>query len=86
MTKGDIYTKQLINEILEDGCLDLNPRPHYEDEVLVDARIVTDLNGKVIELNEKQGLEKRGDKWYLLTPAHTLSINHKMLSYDLSKG
>lgn len=86
MTKGDIYTKQLVKEILEDGCLDQNPRPHYEDEVLVDEDVVTDLNGNVIQLNEKQKLEKRGDKWVLLTPAHTLSINHKMLSYDLSKG
>lgn len=52
MTKGDIYTKELIQEIMEDGCLDKNPRPHYEDG----------------------------------TPAHTLSVNHKMLTYDLSKG
>lgn len=86
MTKGDIYTKELFKEILEEGCLDKNPRPHYEDEVLVDARTVTDLEGNIIEVKENQGLEKRGDKWYLITPAHTLSINHKMLSYDLSKG
>lgn len=83
--KADIYTKQIFKEILEEGCLDVNPRPHYEDEVLVDARTITDLNGNIIEINKNQGLEKRGDKWFLLTPAHTLSINHKMLSYDLSK-
>ena len=32
MTKGDIYTKEIFQKILDKGCLDLNPRPHYEDE------------------------------------------------------
>lgn len=27
-TKGDMYTKEIINRILEEGCLDKNPRPH----------------------------------------------------------
>lgn len=30
-TKGDMYTKLLIDNILEYGTLDNNPRPHYED-------------------------------------------------------
>ena len=30
-TKGDKYTKEIFNKILEEGCLDKNPRPHYED-------------------------------------------------------
>lgn len=51
-TKGDMYHKQIIKRILEEGCLDQNPRPHWKDG----------------------------------TPAHTLSINHVMCSYDLSKG
>lgn len=86
MTKGDIYTIELFKSILEEGCLDVNPRPHYEDEVLVDARTVTDLDGNIIELTKNQGLLKKGDKWYLCTPAHTLSFNHAMCTYDLSKG
>lgn len=86
MNKADMYCKELMKEILEDGCLDKNPRPHYEDEVLVDGRTVTDLSGNVIELNEKQNLIKKDDKWYLCTPAHTLSLNHKMCTYDLSKN
>lgn len=45
-------TKELFRRILEEGCLDIDPRPHYEDG----------------------------------TPAHTLSINHVMQTYDLSKG
>lgn len=31
MTKGDYYTKENIKRILEDGSLDINPRPHYLD-------------------------------------------------------
>ena len=49
MTKGDIYTKELIEKILNEGRLDKNPRPHYSDG----------------------------------TPAHTLSINHGMMTYDI---
>ncbi|MBR1744192.1 MAG: thymidylate synthase, partial [Lachnospiraceae bacterium] len=52
MNRSDEMTKELFRKILEEGCLDQNPRPHYADGV----------------------------------PAHTLSINHVMQSYDLSKG
>ncbi|MCR4717950.1 MAG: thymidylate synthase [Lachnospiraceae bacterium] len=52
MTKGDVFHKQMFKRILEEGELDVNPRPHYED----------------------------GE------PAHTYSVNHAMVSYDLSKG
>lgn len=31
MTKGDIYTKEILKRILEEGCLDKNPRPRYAD-------------------------------------------------------
>jgi len=30
-TKGDMYTKLTLNDILQRGCLDINPRPKYED-------------------------------------------------------
>lgn len=50
--KSDDMTKEMIEQILSDGCLDVNPRPHYSDG----------------------------------TPAHTISINHVMQTYDLSKG
>ena len=52
MTKGDIYTKEIIQTILSEGCLDQNPRPKYSDG----------------------------------TPAHTISVNHGICTYDLSKG
>jgi len=33
MTKGDLYTKEIITRILDEGCLDENPRPKYSDGV-----------------------------------------------------
>ncbi len=52
MTKGDMYHKEILTRILQEGCLDKNPRPHYADG----------------------------------TPAHTLSYNHGMCTYDLTKN
>ena len=52
MNKADIYMKEAIEKILEEGYKDINPRPKYADG----------------------------------TPAHTLSINHVVRTYDLSKG
>lgn len=31
MTKGDMYTKQILNRILEEGTLNKNQRTHYKD-------------------------------------------------------
>lgn len=50
--RADEMFKDIARRILEEGCMDINPRPRYADG----------------------------------TPAHTLSINHVMQSYDLSKG
>jgi len=52
MTKGDMYTKEIFERILNEGCWDIDPRPKYADG----------------------------------TPAHTLSVNHGMCTYDLTKG
>ncbi len=52
MTKADEYLVSDINNILENGYLDVDPRPKYEDG----------------------------------TPAHTISVNHVMRKYDISKG
>lgn len=51
-TKGDIYTKELIERILNEGCLDKWPSSKYDDGA----------------------------------PAHTYSVNHGMMTYDLTKG
>ena len=52
MNKADVYMKENIYNILNNGYLDVNPRPKYKDG----------------------------------TPAHTISVNHVMRSYDLSRG
>lgn len=52
MTKGDYYTKEIFKRILDEGCLDKNPRPKYSDG----------------------------------TKAHTLSVNHGMCTYDITKN
>lgn len=52
MNRADEMFKEIATRILEEGCLDINPRPHYADG----------------------------------TPAHTLSVNHVVQTYDLSKG
>ncbi len=51
-TKGDVYTKEIIQRSLDEGCLDMWPSSKYSDGV----------------------------------PAHTLSVNHLMTTYDLTKG
>ncbi len=51
-TRGDRYHREVLKKILEEGYLDIDPRPKYEDG----------------------------------TPAHTYSINHVVMRYDLSKG
>ncbi len=51
-TKGDIYTKELIERILKEGCMDKYPSSTYSDG----------------------------------TPSHTISVNHGMMTYDLTKG
>ena len=51
MNKADWYMTEDIQNILDNGYMDINPRPKYADG----------------------------------TPAHTLSVNHVMRKYDLSK-
>ena len=51
-TKGDKYTKELLQRILDEGTYDINPRPKYSDG----------------------------------SPAYTLSVNHGLMTYDLTKN
>jgi len=92
MTKGDKNTKRIFRKILRDGCLDKNPRPHYEDEYEgavydPDTNTIITSDNKVIELADNQEVHYRDGKVVLWTPAHTYSINSGVeCSYDLSKG
>lgn len=91
-TKGDMYTKIIMDKILEEGCLDNNPRPHYEDfyegakynEV---KKLVTTKEGQDIKIGEREKVIEKENGVEIWTPAHTLSINKDVeCTYDLSKG
>ena len=91
-TKGDMYTKFIMDKILREGCLDHNPRPHYED-FYENAKY----EGKTYELVLEDGTRKKiwdeelvipKDNGYeVWVPAHTISVNQGVeCTYDLSKG
>ena len=91
-TKGDMYTKLLIDNILEYGTLDNNPRPHYED-IYENAKYnrlnntITTSDGNEIKLNESENVIEKEDGIIVETKAHTISINQPIsCSYDLSKN
>lgn len=87
-TKGDYYAKQLIQEILEEGSMDKNPRPHYEDvysNAKMEENVIITKTGH-IPLQANQTYFQKGNDIIVHTPAHTLSINHKFSTYDLTKG
>ena len=92
-TKGDMYTKMIMDLILQEGCLDHDPRPHYEDEypgATYDEkkRVITKADGETIQLYERDSIKYREDGTLVhCTPAHTISINDRFqCTYDLSKG
>lgn len=79
MNYADEKTKELIRDILENGCMDKNPRPVWIDPLT---------EGIVPEIKAGQRIDNdpTTGKLSLYTPAHTLSVNHRMVTYDLSKG
>ena len=91
-TKGDIYTKEIFQKILDKGCLDKNPRPHYEDEYEdaiydLESNTIVTKDNEVIVLQQNQTVHAKEGKVVVWTPAHTYSINSGVeTSYDLSKG
>ena len=91
-TKGDMYTKFIMDKILKEGCLDHNPRPHYEDRYenakydKENHTVITKDNKKIKLTNTDKVIEKENyiEVW---VPAHTISINKEIeCTYDLSKG
>ena len=91
-TKGDMYTKKIMDYILQKGCIDHNPRPQYID-FYEGATYNEDLN--YIELADKtkkevypaQKVYPKENGVEVRTPAHTISVNYGVeCSYDLSKG
>ena len=88
MNKCDFETKRIIRRLLTEGRQDIKPRPHYEDEYYnasyKNGCIVLD-SGESITVDSNQWVENRDKVVVLCTPAHTLSYNHEMITYDLSK-
>ena len=91
-TKGDMYTKYIMNKILQEGTLDHNPRPHYEDyypQAIYDQaqNTVITSTGDKIKVGKNEKVKEKEDGVEIWTPAHTLSINQGIeCTYDLSKG
>ena len=91
-TKGDMYTKKIMDDILQRGCLDHNPRPQYKDfyegaKYFENIGVVKLKDGSSIDLYPNQKAINKEDGVEIQTPAHTISINNGVeCSYDLSKG
>ncbi len=91
-TKGDMYTKMIMDKILQEGCLDYDPRPHYEDfyedAVYYDRkRVLITKEGFGIKVGENEKAIVKDNGVELWVPAHTISVNQGIeCTYDLSKG
>ncbi len=91
-TKGDMYTKVIMDKILQEGCLDHDPRPHYEDfyeEAVYDkkSKTVTTKEGEKIKVGENEQVKEKANGVEIWIPAHTISVNNGVeCTYDLSKG
>ena len=91
-TKGDMYTKKIMDTILERGALDKNPRPHYEDfyegaTYSSSKKTVTTKDGEEIQVGERDKVVEKENGVEIWVPAHTLSVNQGVeCTYDLSKG
>lgn len=94
-TKGDVYTKEMLHNILQNGTYDNNPRPYYEDKYSKEEVRKYDERKGIIILKNGRDIELSGrDKIYVVeneiivhSPAHSISINspipHK---YNLAAG
>ena len=91
-TKGDMYTKLIMDKILQEGCLDHNPRPIYKDYYKNaryyknDSLIIT-TEGKEIEVDKTAKVIEKDNEIEVHSKAHTISVNDVGdITYDLSKG
>jgi len=91
-TKGDMYTKMIMDDILQRGNLDHNPRPHYEDfyegaTYNEELKTIELSDGTTIETYPTQNILLKPNGVEVWTPAHTISVNTNVeCTYDLSKG
>jgi len=91
-TKGDMYAKVIMDRILQEGRLDHDPRPHYEDfysDATYDEakHVVTTTDGKKIQVGTNEEVKVKDNGVEIWVPAHTISVNTGVeCTYDLSKG
>ena len=91
-TKGDMYTKVIMDHILQNGCIDHDPRPHYEDKYEgatydEEKKVVITATGKKVPISEKDRVFVKDGYIEVWVPAHTISVNNGVeCTYDLSKG
>ena len=91
-TKGDMYTKRIMDEILTRGTMDLNPRPHYEDfypEAHYDDanNLIITKDNDVIPVVKTDKVIVKNNGVEVWTPAHTLSISQGVeCTYDIANG
>lgn len=78
ITKGDQYHLEILRRILNEGTLDENPRPHYED-------VIENMDEITLQAHQYVKDGPNGEH-ILCTPAHTLSINHVLQQYNLAAG
>lgn len=91
-TKGDMYTKIIMDYILQNGCIDHDPRPHYEDKYPgarydEEHNVVITETGKKVPISSKDRVFIKDGYIEVWVPAHTISVNNGVeCTYDLSKG
>ncbi|MBQ2639324.1 MAG: thymidylate synthase [Bacilli bacterium] len=87
-----MYTKLILDNILQNGTLDDDPRPKYEDfyknaKYNIKRNVIITEDGYEIKLAVNDKIKKYKDGIKLFSPAHTLSVNNGIeCNYDLSKG
>ena len=91
-TKGDMYTKIILDTIIQEGTMDHNPRPKYidfyEDGIYIPKKnIIITKDNKEIYISEQDKVIEEENGIKVLVPAHTISVNSGIETiYDLSKG
>lgn len=91
-TKGDMYTKLIMDKILQEGCLDHNPRPKYKDfyegaKYDEKKNVIITKDGKKIKVGSNESAISNNGGVEHWIPAHTISLNAGIeCTYDLSKG
>lgn len=91
-TKGDMYAKLIMDKILQEGALDHDPRPHYEDSYKgatydKESNVVTTKDGERIKVGSSEKVVEKDNEVQIWVPAHTISLNQGIeCTYDLSRG